>query len=57
MDLQPTDDQAALVEMISNFSADRFAIETVRSFGDPNGLDRSRWTELAALGTFGIAVP
>jgi alkylation response protein AidB-like acyl-CoA dehydrogenase len=43
--------------MISNFSADRFAIETVRSFGDPNGFDRSRWTELAALGTFGIAVP
>ena len=57
MDLQPTDDQAALVEMISNFSADRFAIETGRSFGDPNGFDRSRWTELAALGTFGIAVP
>jgi len=28
MDLQPTDDQAALVEMITSFAADRFPIET-----------------------------
>jgi len=57
MDLQPTDDQSALVEMITAFAADRFAIETVRSFGEPGGFDRSRWEEIAALGTFGIAVP
>jgi len=57
MDLQPTDDQAALVEMITAFAADRFAIETVRSFGETDGFDRSRWAELAALGTFGVAVP
>jgi alkylation response protein AidB-like acyl-CoA dehydrogenase len=57
MDLQPTDDQAALVEMITAFAADRFAIETVRSFGESDGFDRSRWAELAALGTFGVAVP
>jgi len=57
MDLQPTDDQAALVEMITSFAADRFPIETVRSFGKSDGFDRSLWTELAALGTFGIAVP
>jgi len=57
MDLQPTDDQAALVEMITAFAADRFAIETVRSFGAPSGFDKLRWKELAALGTFGIAVP
>ena len=57
MDLQPTDDQAALVEMITGFAADRFSIETVRSFGQPNGFDRARWAELAALGTFGLAVP
>ena len=57
MDLQPTDDQASLVEMITSFAADRFPIETVRSFGKSDGFDRSLWTELAALGTFGIAVP
>ena len=57
MDLQPTDDQDALVEMMRNFAADRFAIETVRSFGKSDGFDRSLWEELAALGTFGIAVP
>ncbi|HBU02771.1 MAG TPA: acyl-CoA dehydrogenase [Acidimicrobiaceae bacterium] len=56
MDLQPTDDQAALVEMITTFAVDRFPIETVRSFGDSDGFDRSLWGELAALGTFGIAV-
>lgn len=57
MDLQPTDDQASLVEMITGFAAHRFAIDTVRSFGEPEGFDRSLWAELAALGTFGIAVP
>jgi alkylation response protein AidB-like acyl-CoA dehydrogenase len=57
VDLQPTDDQASLVEMITSFAADRFPIETVRSFGKSDGFDRSLWTELAALGTFGIAVP
>jgi alkylation response protein AidB-like acyl-CoA dehydrogenase len=56
MDLQPTDDQTALVEMITGFAADRFPIETVRSFGNSDGFDRSLWGELAALGTFGIAV-
>jgi alkylation response protein AidB-like acyl-CoA dehydrogenase len=57
MDLQPTDDQASLVEMITGFAAHRFAIGTVRSFGEPEGFDRSLWAELAALGTFGIDVP
>ena len=57
MDLQPTDDQNSLVEMITGFAADRFPIEIVRSYGEQGGFDRSRWSELAALGTFGIAVP
>lgn len=57
MDLQPTDDQVALVEMITGFAADRFPSEIIRSFADPQGFDRSRWIELASLGTFGIAVP
>ena len=57
MDLQPTDDQVALVEMITAFASDRFPIEIVRSFAEPGGFDRGRWSELAALGTFGIAIP
>ena len=56
MDLQPNDDQIALLEMIDSFARDRFPIEVIRSFGEPGGLDRQRWIELASLGTFGIAV-
>jgi len=56
MDLQPTDDQVALIEMVTGFASNRFPIEIVRSFGQSNGFDRDRWTELAALGTFGIAL-
>lgn len=56
MDLQPTDDQAALVEMITGFAADKFPSEIVRSFADPHRFDRALWSELASLGTFGIAV-
>ena len=57
MDLQPNEDQIALLEMIDGFASDRFPIEVVRSFGEASGFDRERWAELAALGTFGIAVP
>lgn len=57
MDLQPTDDQLALIEMVTGFASDRFPIGVVRSFGEPNGFDRDRWTELAALGTFGLTLP
>ncbi len=56
MDLQPNEDQLALLEMIDGFASDRFPIEVVRSFGESSGFDRERWSELAALGTFGIAV-
>ena len=56
MDLQPNEDQLALLEMIDGFASDRFPIEVVRSFGESSGFDRERWAELAALGTFGIAV-
>ena len=57
MDLQPTEDQIALVEMITSFAADRFPIETVRAFGERDGFNRALWSELAALGTFGINTP
>ena len=58
MDLTLSDEQQALQEMISGFASDRFDIDTVvRAFGEPGGFDRGAWAELAALGTFGIAVP
>lgn len=55
MDLDPTDDQRALVEMVERFAIDRFPSEVVRAGADH--LDRDRWAELAALGTFTISVP
>jgi len=57
VDLDLSDDQQALQEMISRFAADRFDIDSVRAFGEPDGFDRGAWTELAELGTFGIALP
>jgi alkylation response protein AidB-like acyl-CoA dehydrogenase len=57
VDLDRSDDQIALQEMISRFASDRFDIDTVRAFGEPGGFDRGAWAELAGLGTFGIALP
>jgi len=57
VDLTLSDEQQALQEMIAGFASDRFDIDTVvRAFGEPGGFDRGLWAELAALGTFGIAV-
>ena len=55
MDLDPTDDQQALVEMITGFAADRFDSEHARAFADR--FDRDAWRQLAELGTFGISLP
>lgn len=55
MDLDPTDDQRALVEMITAFAADRFDSEAARGFADT--FDRTAWRQLAELGTFGISLP
>ena len=55
MDLDPTDDQRALVEMISGFAADRFDSERSRRFAD--SFDRAAWSQLAELGTFGVSLP
>ena len=55
MDLDPTDDQQALVEMITGFASDRFDSEHARTFGDR--FDRDTWRQLAELGTFGISLP
>jgi alkylation response protein AidB-like acyl-CoA dehydrogenase len=55
MDLDPDDDQRALVDMVAAFAADRFDSERARRFADT--FDRDAWAELAGLGTFGIALP
>ena len=57
MDLDPSDDQRELQEMIRRFSLDRFPADTVRDFAAPGHFDRTAWRELAELGTFGIALP
>ena len=56
MDLDRSEDDLALQEMISRFAADRFDSDTVRAFGEEGGFDRAAWSELAALGTFGISL-
>ena len=57
MDLDPSEDQRELQQMISRFSLDRFPADTVREFAEPGRFDRDAWRELAELGTFGIALP
>jgi alkylation response protein AidB-like acyl-CoA dehydrogenase len=57
MDLDPSDEQRELQEMIGRFSLDRFPADTVREFARPGHFDRTAWRELAELGTFGLPLP
>lgn len=57
MDLDPSEDQRELQQMIGRFSLDRFPADSVREFAEPGHFDRDAWRELAELGTFGIALP
>ena len=57
MDLDPSEDQRELQQMIGRFSLDSFPADTVREFAEPGHFDRDAWRELAELGTFGIALP
>jgi alkylation response protein AidB-like acyl-CoA dehydrogenase len=57
MDLDPSEDQRELQQMVSRFSLDRFPADTVRDFAAPGHFDRSAWREFAELGAFGIALP
>lgn len=54
MDLDPDDDQRALVDMVATFSADRFDSDRRRRFAE--SFDREAWAQLAGLGTFGITL-
>jgi alkylation response protein AidB-like acyl-CoA dehydrogenase len=57
MDLDPSEDQRELQQMIGRFSLDRFPADTVRDFAEPGHFDREAWRELAELGAFGLALP
>ena len=52
MDLELSDDEAALQEGLRSFLDGRFDMATVRAQAD--GLDRARWSELAETGVFGL---
>ena len=56
MDFDLTDDQHALQAGIRQFCDDRFPPDVARRFGETGGFDRAAWQELAALGTFAIAL-
>ena len=52
MDLELSDDEAALQAGLRSFLEGRFAMGAVRAAAD--GLDRGRWRELADTGVFGL---
>jgi alkylation response protein AidB-like acyl-CoA dehydrogenase len=55
MDLELSEDEAALQEALRSFLAGRFAMADVRA--QAGGLDRGRWSELAETGVFGLRLP
>jgi alkylation response protein AidB-like acyl-CoA dehydrogenase len=58
MDLEPTDDQAALAAGLARFLVDRVTPEARRAAAEqPGGVDRELWRALGGLGTFTLAVP
>jgi alkylation response protein AidB-like acyl-CoA dehydrogenase len=58
MDLEPTDDQAALAAELARFLTDRVTPEVRRAAAEqPGGVDRELWSALGGLGTFTLAVP
>jgi alkylation response protein AidB-like acyl-CoA dehydrogenase len=58
MDLEPTDDQAALAAELARFLADRVTPEARRAAAErPGAVDRDLWRALGELGTFSLTVP
>ena len=55
MDLELSEDEAALQEGLRSFLDGRFPMEVVRASAD--GLDRGRWRELADTGVFALRQP
>jgi alkylation response protein AidB-like acyl-CoA dehydrogenase len=58
MDLEPTDDQAALAAELARFLSDRVTPEARRAAAErPGAVDRELWRALGELGTFSLTVP
>ena len=55
MDLELSEDEAALQEGLRSFLDGRFDMAAVRAQAE--GLDRGRWAELAHTGVFGLRLP
>ncbi len=55
MDLELSEDEAALQEGLRSFLDGRFDMAAVRAQAE--GLDRGRWAELADTGVFGLRLP
>jgi alkylation response protein AidB-like acyl-CoA dehydrogenase len=58
MDLEPTDDQLALVAGLARLCADRVTPEARRAtIARPGAVDRELWRALGDIGAFALAVP
>ncbi len=57
MDFELTSDQADLKDGIRKLLEGRFPIDVVRGLEASNGVDRTRWRELADAGVFSLRVP
>jgi alkylation response protein AidB-like acyl-CoA dehydrogenase len=51
------DDQRTLTEAVEEFCGDVFPIELTRAWGEPGGVNRTAWRQLADIGTFTMAQP
>ena len=58
MDLEPTDEQAALAAELARFLSDRVTPDARRAAAEgPGAVDRDLWRALGELGTFSLTVP
>ncbi|MCP4004156.1 MAG: acyl-CoA dehydrogenase [bacterium] len=57
MDFQLDEDQLALREGVRSFCDGRVPLDSLASFEETAGFDRSLWTELAELGVFNLREP
>lgn len=58
IDLQPSSEQAAIIDSVSSFLADRIPRDRMRPEPQPvPNRDREAWPELGALGVFALGLP
>src|SRR4051812_14911297 len=57
MDFTLSEDEGALQDNVREVLAERFPLERVAEMADGDGFDAASWSEVAALGWPGVAVP